>query len=73
MKLPETAIALKADDFNRVHVRGIPSSANSSKFSTASTVANLAVKLHRTPRLEPGTTLPFSVEMVNEWALQVYE
>jgi hypothetical protein len=48
---PGHSIDVKVDDFNWVHVQALPSSSNCTKFSKASTVANIAVKLHEAPRL----------------------
>ncbi|KAJ3085398.1 hypothetical protein HK102_014206, partial [Quaeritorhiza haematococci] len=43
---PNVTIVLKADDFNWLHIKGAPGSANSSKLSEARKTANLATSVY---------------------------
>ncbi|KAJ3266614.1 hypothetical protein HK104_006095 [Borealophlyctis nickersoniae] len=53
-----TTFVFKIDDFNWLHVRGLPASSNSSKFSQSRVAAHLACKAHLTiPRL-PRNIIP---------------
>lgn len=69
------SIVLKADDFNKVQIRGLPASANSSKFSKALTTANLALKFHRTPRLKLGeyVKLPNGSLECKSWVSHIHQ
>ncbi|KAI9103445.1 hypothetical protein DFS34DRAFT_590979 [Phlyctochytrium arcticum] len=46
MESAQAIPVLKMDDFKMVYVHGTPRSSNSERFSSFSTMANLAVKLH---------------------------
>ncbi|KAJ3265731.1 hypothetical protein HK104_006232, partial [Borealophlyctis nickersoniae] len=59
-----TTFVFKIDDFNWLHVRGLPASSNSSKFSQSRVAAHLACKAHPTiPRL-PLNILPANLPSV---------
>lgn len=69
-------MVLKVDDFNTLHIKGLPASANTPKFTTALTIANCAVKFHEAARLELGTLVKFQTDpepdFLSSWIANVH-